>query len=128
MDLRDTPEEAEFRRAARSWLEANLPAGWGTPEHPKPRNADEEVAFLKQWQRRLYDGGWAGLDWPVEYGGRDVGIVKNIIYHEEYTRLRCPNQISMSVGMSLVGPTLIARGQSWQKQRFLGPILKGEEV
>jgi alkylation response protein AidB-like acyl-CoA dehydrogenase len=128
MDLRESPEEAEFRHAARSWLQANLPPGWGTPEHRKPRDADEEVAFLKQWQRQLYDGGWAGLDWPVEYGGRDVGIMKNIIYHEEYTRLRCPNQISMSVGMSLVGPTLIAKGQSWQKQRFLEPILKGEEV
>jgi alkylation response protein AidB-like acyl-CoA dehydrogenase len=128
MDLRDNPEEAEFRARAASWLEANLPAGWGTPEYPKPQDAAEEVAFLKRWQRQLFEGGWAGLDWPSEYGGKDVGIIKNMIYHEEYARLRCPNQISLSVGTSLVGPTLIAKGKDWQKQRFLEPILKGEEI
>lgn len=128
MDLRDSPEEAEFRRAAAAWIEANLPDGWGTPACLKPANADEEVAFLKRWQRKLYDGGWAGLDWPAEYGGRDVGVIEHMIWHEEYTRLRAPNQISMSVGTSLVGPTLIAKGADWQKDRFIAPILRGEEV
>jgi alkylation response protein AidB-like acyl-CoA dehydrogenase len=128
MDLRDTREEAEFRASAASWLEAHLPEGWRTPAYEKPKDASEEVAFLKRWQGQLFDGGWAGLDWPVEYGGKDVGIIKNMIYHEEYARLRCPNQISMSVGTSLVGPTLIAKGADWQKERFLEPILKGEEV
>jgi alkylation response protein AidB-like acyl-CoA dehydrogenase len=86
------------------------------------------VAFLKRWQRQLYDGGWAGLDWPEAYGGRDVGVIKNMIWNEEYMRLRGPDQISMSVGTSLVGPTLIARGSEWQKERFVAPILKGDEV
>ncbi|MBW2271650.1 MAG: acyl-CoA dehydrogenase family protein [Deltaproteobacteria bacterium] len=128
MDLRDSPEEASFRQEARSWLEANLPEGWGRPGFEKPRTPAEEVAFLRQWQRALYDGGWAGLDWPAEYGGRGIGIVESLIYNEEYTRARGPNQISMSVGTSLVGPTLIAEGAEWQKERFLQPILKGEEV
>jgi alkylation response protein AidB-like acyl-CoA dehydrogenase len=128
MDLRDSPEEAAFRLEVRSWLEQNLPPGWGTSAYEKAANPDEEVAFLKRWQRQLYDGGWAGLDWPVAYGGRDIGVIKNMIYHEEYTRARGPNQISMSVGMSLVGPTLVAKGADWQKERFLEPILKGDEV
>jgi alkylation response protein AidB-like acyl-CoA dehydrogenase len=128
MDLRDSPEEAAFRRRAAEWLQANLPEGWGTPGYRKPSGADEEVAFLKSWQRKLYEGGWAGLDWPVAYGGQGIGVIENMIYGEEYTRLRCPNQISMSVGTSLVGPTLIARGADWQKERFLAPILEGEEV
>jgi alkylation response protein AidB-like acyl-CoA dehydrogenase len=128
MDLHDSPDEAAFRREARGWLEANLPEGWGTPAHAKPKNADEEVAFLKGWQRRLFEGGWAGLDWPVAFGGRDVGVVKNMIWEEEYTRLRAPNQISMSVGTSLVGPTLIAKGSRWQKEAFVAPILKGDAV
>lgn len=128
MDLRDSADEALFRRAARTWLEANLPEGWGTPEYEKPNSPAEEVAFLKSWQRQLFDGGWAGLDWPTEYGGRDVGIIPNMIWQEEYTRLRGPNQISLSVGSSLVGPTLMARGTDQQKERFLAPILKGEEV
>jgi len=128
MDLRDSPEEARFRRDARAWLEANLPEGWGTPAYRKPEGADAEVAFLKQWQRKLFDGGYAGLDWPVAYGGRDVGVIRHMIWHEEYVRQRAPNQISMSVGTSLVGPTLIACGSAWQKERFVAPILRGEEV
>jgi len=128
MDLHDTPEEARFRSEVRSWLEANLPQGWGTPDFAKPANPDEEVNFLRQWQRTLFDGGWAGLDWPKQYGGREIGIMEDIIWSEEYTRVRGPNQISMSVGTSLVGPTLIAAGAEWQKKRFLQPILKGEEV
>ncbi len=128
MDLRDSPEEARFRRDARAWLEANLPEGWGTPAWRKPPDAFGEVAFLKQWQRKLFDGGFAGLDWPVAYGGRDVGVIQNMIWHEEYTRARAPNQISLSVGTSLVGPTLIARGSEWQKERFIAPILRGEEI
>jgi alkylation response protein AidB-like acyl-CoA dehydrogenase len=128
MDLRDSPAEAEFRLSARSWLEANLPAGWGTPEFVKPSTPADEVAFLRSWQRKLYDGGWAGLDWPVAYGGRGAGILESLIYNEEYTRVRGPNQISMAVGVDLVGPTLIAAGQTWQKERFLEPILTGEEV
>lgn len=128
MHLRDTPEQARFRAEAAGWLEANLPEGWNTPAFPRPSTPAEEVAFLRTWQRKLHDGGWAGLDWPEAYGGRGIGILENMIYHEEYARLRCPNQISMSVGTSLVGPTLIARGTEAQKARYLAPILKGEEV
>ena len=128
MNLHDSPDEAAFRQEARSWLTENLPEGWGTPGYEKPSTPVEEVAFLKTWQRRLFDGGWSGLDWPAAYGGRDVGVIKNMIWQEEYTRLRAPNQISVSVGTSLVGPTLMARGADWQKERFLEPILKGEEV
>jgi alkylation response protein AidB-like acyl-CoA dehydrogenase len=128
MDLRDSPEQAAFRAAARTWLLENLPPGWDTPAFEMPETVEQEVAFLKAWQRKLYDGGWAGLDWPAEYGGREVGVLEHIIYLEEYTRVRGPNMISMSVGTTLVGPTLIAKGQEWQKERFLAPILRGEEV
>ena len=128
MDLHDSPEEAAFRIEARNWLELNLPAGWRTPEYAKPETPAQEVDFLKAWQKALHDGGWAGLDWPKAYGGREEGPVENMIWHEEYTRLRGPNMISLSVGLSLVGPTLIAKGAEWQKERFLGPILRGEEV
>ncbi|MCS5637309.1 MAG: acyl-CoA dehydrogenase family protein [Myxococcota bacterium] len=128
MDLRDSPEEAAFRHDARTWLEGNLPENWGTPRYAKPQTAQEEVAFLRGWQRKLYDGGWAGLDWPKEYVGRDVDVIRSLIWQEEYNRVRGPDQISMAVGTSLVGPTLMARGADWQKERFLAPILKGEEV
>ncbi len=128
MDLKDSPGEAAFRLEARTWLEANLPENWRTPEYREPETPAEEVAFLRGWQRKLYDGGWAGLDWPREFGGREVDVIRSLIWQEEYARVRGPDQTSMSVGTSLVGPTLMARGADWQKERFLSRILKGEEV
>ena len=128
MELRDSPEQARFRAEVRTWLSANLPAGWGTRSYVLPETPEEEVAFLRDWQRKLYDGGGAGLDWPRAYGGRELGVFEQIIHLEEYTRARGPNLISMSVGSTLVGPTLIAKGAEWQRERFLQPILRGEEV
>ena len=87
----------------RSWLRENLPPGWGPGSHQGPRTGAEHVASAKRWQRRLYDGGWAGLSWPAEFGGRDAGIMEQIIFGEEYARAWAPNLISISVGQSLTG-------------------------
>jgi alkylation response protein AidB-like acyl-CoA dehydrogenase len=128
MDLRDSPEQARFRQDVRDWLEANLPEGWGTPGFPMPRGLAERVAFARDWQRRLHEGGFAGLDWPREFGGRGASAVESLIYGEEYARARAPDLIMLAVGLDLVGPTLIAHGTEAQKRRYLAPILKGEEI
>ncbi len=128
MDLRETGEQAAFRGEVRGWLAENLPDGWGTPAFREPEDAAEQVAFARWWQRKLYDGGWAGLHWPREYGGRELGVWESLIWGEEYARVAAPNLIQLSVGPSLVGATLIAHGADWQKQRFLEPILRGDEV
>jgi alkylation response protein AidB-like acyl-CoA dehydrogenase len=122
MDLRETPEEQAFRQSARRWLADNLPAG------PAPEAGAERVAFAKSWQRRLFDGGWAGLDWPARYGGRGASVIESLIWFEEYARAGAPSLIEISVGPSLVGPTLIAAGTPAQRERFLQPILRGDEV
>jgi alkylation response protein AidB-like acyl-CoA dehydrogenase len=128
MDLRDSPEQAHFRSDVRAWLAANLPEGWGTSAFELPRGIEERVAFARDWQRRLHEGGWGGLDWPREFGGREAGVVESLIYGEEYARARAPDLIMLAVGLHLVGPTLIAHGTDAQKQRFLAPILSGEEI
>jgi alkylation response protein AidB-like acyl-CoA dehydrogenase len=128
MDLTPTPAEARFREGVRAWLAANLPPGWGTPAFSLPPGGEERVAFLKEWQRKLFDGGYAGLDWPKEYGGRGATVFESIIFGEEYAAARAPDMIHLGVGSSLVGPTLIGWGAPWQKERFLQPILRGEEV
>jgi alkylation response protein AidB-like acyl-CoA dehydrogenase len=128
MDLRDTPEQAAFRERVRSWLRANLPAGWGTPACPEPESHEERVAFARRWQRRLFEGGWAGLDWPRAWGGRELGVLEQLLFQEEYAQARAPDLIALSVGTSLVGPTLIAHGTDAQRQRFLAPILRGDEL
>jgi alkylation response protein AidB-like acyl-CoA dehydrogenase len=128
MELNLTPGQEQFRVTVREWLETNLPPGWGTPAYREPETSLERTEFARWWQRRLYDGGWAGITWPKEYGGRGFSIVEQLIYNEEYARLRAPDILSLKVALSLVGPTLMGCGAPWQKERFLPSILKGEEM
>jgi alkylation response protein AidB-like acyl-CoA dehydrogenase len=128
MDFRETPEQQRFRAEVRTWLEKNVPPGWGGPGRHGPEDPAEQFAFAKAWQRKLCDGGWAGLAWPVEYGGRGASIIEQMIWSEEYARAWAPDLISISVGITLTGPVLMTRGQRWQKERFLPRILSGEEV
>jgi alkylation response protein AidB-like acyl-CoA dehydrogenase len=128
MDFKLTPREEEFRASIRAWLADNLPAGWGTPEYKPPATPAEQVAFARQWQRKLYDGGWAGITWPREYGGRGTSIVEQLIYNEEYARFHAPDILALKIGLSLVGPTVIACGTPPQKERFLAPILRGDDI
>jgi alkylation response protein AidB-like acyl-CoA dehydrogenase len=128
MDFRETPEQQRFRAEVRSWLAENLPPGWGSAGYRGARTAEESMAFAKRWQRRLYEGGWAGLHWPEAYGGRGASIIEQLIWSEEYARAWAPNLIAISVGPSLTGPVLMQKGKAWQKDRFLKNILTGEEV
>jgi alkylation response protein AidB-like acyl-CoA dehydrogenase len=128
MDFQLTREEAAFRDTVRAWLAANLPAGWGTPAFATPRTMEDKLAFAKRWQRKLYDGGWAGLSWPREFGGRGATLVEQLIFSEEYAAARAPDLIDIGVGPALAGPTIIHYGTEEQQRRFLPPILTGEEV
>jgi alkylation response protein AidB-like acyl-CoA dehydrogenase len=128
MNFRLTEEQARFQREVREWLGANLPPGWGTPAYPKAETPADKVAFMRRWYRRLHDGGWAGLHWPREYGGRGATPIEQFLFAEEYTRLGAPAMIDIGVGPGLVGPTLIHHGTEEQKRRFLPAILRGDEV
>jgi alkylation response protein AidB-like acyl-CoA dehydrogenase len=128
VDFRLSATEEQFRRQVHDWIVANLPQGWGNPGHPKPEEPAEKVRFARWWQRRLQEGGWAGLHWPKEYGGRGASQMEQLIFSEEYTRLNAPSMIDIGVGPALVGPTLIHHGTEAQKKRFLPKILSGEEM
>jgi alkylation response protein AidB-like acyl-CoA dehydrogenase len=128
VDFRESPELRAFRLEVRRWLAENLPLGSGKPGQRGPDDPEERVRWAKQWQRRLHDGGWAGLAWPAEYGGRGATVMEQLVWQEEYARAWAPDIIVLSVGTSLVGPVLIAKGKPWQRERFLQKILSGEEV
>jgi alkylation response protein AidB-like acyl-CoA dehydrogenase len=128
VDFQESPDLRAFRLEVRKWLVDNLPPGFDTPGYRGPEDAQERIAFAKRWQRQLYDGGWAGLAWPKEYGGRGAGIMEQLVYSEEYARAWAPDLIMISVGTTLVGPVLIAKGRPWQRERFLENILRGDEV
>jgi alkylation response protein AidB-like acyl-CoA dehydrogenase len=128
MDFRLSDEEERFRSEVSAWLRENLPRNWGTPAFRPPETMDDEVAFSRQWQRKLHAGGWAGIAWPKQFGGRGASLIEQLIYAEEYARQRAPSPLAMGVGIPLVGPTLIHHGTELQKKRFLPKILSGEEL
>ncbi len=128
MDFEPTPAETALRTRLRAWLGANLPDGWGTPGHAKPGAPEDKVAFARRWQRTLFDGGWAGIAWPKEHGGQALTPLEQLAFHEECFAAGAPDMIDIAIGLNLTGPTLIHHGTEEQKQRFLGPILRGDEV
>jgi len=128
MEFRLSDDGERFRRKVSDWLLRHLPPGWGTPAFRAPRTMEEQVAFAKDWLRQLNDGGWAGLSWPKEYGGRGSSLLEQLIFQEEYARVRAPSLMSLGVGISLVGPTLMHHGTEPQKKRFLPKMLCGDEI
>ena len=124
MDFSFSKKEEAFRQELRAWLEANLPEGWleGTFKMP-----DDEAGFLRDWQRKLYEGGYAAIAWPKEYGGRNATLMEEIIYHQEMVRVKAPALINY-VGIHMVGPTLMQIGTKEQKETYIPKILTGEEV
>lgn len=123
MDFRDTPEEAEYRQEVAGWLRealAELPEG-------RPQDQVEKDERAKAWQRILNRGGWAGITWPTQYGGRGLTPVHEAIFFQESARYEAP-QPSNLLGMILAGPTLMVHGSAEQKERFLPQILSGEEI
>ncbi len=125
MDLRYTDAEEAFRRELRAWLEATLP---GLPARPDPNDWPGRRAYDTHWQRLLFDAGYAGVDWPVEGGGRGASPVEELIFKEELERAHAPYVGVNFVGLLHAGPTVIAEGTPEQRRRYLPPILRGEEV
>ncbi len=118
-------DELAFRDELRAWLEARKADG-SIPE-TGGKTLDEAVELGKAWQRTLYDGGWCGVHWPKEYGGRSAGLIEQIIFQEELGRIGSPQLINL-LALTLVGPLLIGYGSEEQKRRYLKPILAAEEV
>jgi alkylation response protein AidB-like acyl-CoA dehydrogenase len=120
MDLTLAPEEQAFRDELRGWLEANDPGR-------EPEGDEAGFEFRREWQRKLYEAGWAGVSWPEEYGGRGATLVEQAIFNEEVVRAHSP-QMANVLGLAMGGPTVVAHGTEEQKQRYLSPILSGEEI
>lgn len=124
MDLNLTAEERQFRDDLRAWLEVNVPKDWGEWRE-KPIEAS--FPYLRAWQRKLHEGGWAAVSWPKEYGGRGARLMQQAIFWEEMTRAEAP-PMANALGLGLIGPTIIAYGTEEQKKRFIPKILSAEEI
>ncbi len=125
MNLRDSPSDAKFRAELRAWLGEAVPAH-GAP--PPRHDWAARRAYDGGWQRKLFDAGWAGINWPREYGGREASLTEQLVWYEETARANAPYVGVNFVGLLHGGPTLIAEGTPEQKTRHLPRILRGEEV
>jgi alkylation response protein AidB-like acyl-CoA dehydrogenase len=124
MDLNLTADETKFRDELRTWLEANVPKDWG---EWREKPLEESFPYLRSWQRKLYEGGWAAVSWPKEFGGRSATLMEQSLFWEEMARVEAP-PMANSLGLGLIGPTIIAYGTDEQKKRFIPKILSADEI
>jgi alkylation response protein AidB-like acyl-CoA dehydrogenase len=122
MDLDITTEEHLFREEVRTWLSENV------PKEKRPFTEEAARPFDQAWQRTQFEGGWAGVSWPKEYGGRGLSLSQQMIWYEEYARADAPYIGCGFVGINHAGPTLITKATEEQKQFHLPRILRGESV
>jgi alkylation response protein AidB-like acyl-CoA dehydrogenase len=124
VDLNDTPEQAAYREQVRAWLDQNV------SHAPATRGrGDEEgaVEAHRAWQRKLAEGGYVGVTWPAEHGGQGKGPLHQVVINQEIARAGVPGILD-AIGVGMLGPTIIAHGTDEQKQRYLAPMLHGDEV
>jgi len=127
VDLNDTPEQAEYRKEVRAWLDANkadapILQGEGALTDP-----DEILVAHRAWQGKLAEAGLAGATWPKEYGGQGIGPVESVVISQEMQQAGVPGILDV-IGVGMLGPTIIAHGTEEQKQRYLGPMLHADEI
>src|SRR5919201_1802386 len=119
--------EESFRKEVRVWLERNLPDDLRGKAFAASRADKDEVARLRWWQKKMYEAGYVGMDWPREFGGRNATLVEQVILYQEMGRAESP-QIVNRGGVSMLGPTLMKHGTPKQQQRFLKSILTADEM
>ena len=122
MDLTFEPQEETFRQEARSWLEANVPK---TPL----ASGDTKEGFAQhvEWEKKLFEAGWAVVSWPKEYGGRGATLMEWLIFEEEYYRAGAPSRVTQN-GIFLMAPTLFEYGTEIQKERYLKKMASADEL
>lgn len=123
MDFAESTEQFEFRLEARAWIERNI----SDLPHRVPASQQEREVNSRWWQERMYADGWAGMSWPVEFGGRGMTPTEDSIFNAESALVDAPLPINL-VGMNLAGPTIMVHGNDLQKKRYLNRILSGDEI
>jgi alkylation response protein AidB-like acyl-CoA dehydrogenase len=122
VDLSFGTEADEFGATLRSWLEASLPADLDEA-------ADDDTVFGRRraWNVMLYEAGYAAIDWPVEFGGRDASVLEQLVYNQELARAGAPGPIN-AIGVANIAPAIMTLGTEQQRERFLRPMLRGDEI
>ena len=125
MDLRYSDADEKFRAELRAWLKDAVPAHGVAPGI---HDWDARKAYDTGWQHKLFEAGYAGINWPKEYGGADLSTTEQLVYYEETARAGAPYVGVNFVGLLHGGPTVIAEGTPAQKERHIPYILRGEQL
>jgi alkylation response protein AidB-like acyl-CoA dehydrogenase len=122
VDLSFGTEGVEFRSALRSWLHESLPTDLD-------EQVDDNTSFdrRRRWNATLYEAGYAAIDWPEEFGGRDAPVIEQLIYNQEMARAGAPGPVN-AIGVANIAPAIMTLGTPEQKERFLRPLLRGDEI
>ncbi|MGW2487821.1 acyl-CoA dehydrogenase family protein [Streptomyces sp. NPDC001606] len=122
MDLTHSKADEEFRAEARAWLAAHV------PRTPLPSlETAEGFAAHRAWEAELAADRWSVVSWPERYGGRDAGLLRWLVFEEEYWSAGAPGRVGQN-GVSLLAPTLFDHGTQEQRARVLPPMATGEVV
>lgn len=116
----ETPES--FRERARAWLATSF-----SESEPLPEDYRRRTQALRDWHTLLFEAGWIGIDWPTEFGGQGLSVEHALIFIEESARAGAPQPFG-AIGLHVVGPTLLRYGNRSQLQRFIRPLLAGQEI
>ena len=127
MDFNDTKEEAQFREEVSTWLNNNAEKKLHARDSYKTVPDGSALDDAKNWQEKLYDAGWACLHWPKDYGGRDASPMERVIWGQEMSKYKVPGGY-FDIGQGMAGPVLMLYASEEQKQRYLPPMAKGEEI
>ncbi|HTO58150.1 MAG TPA: acyl-CoA dehydrogenase family protein [Pseudomonadales bacterium] len=128
MNFSFAESELAFAAEARAWLEANVPPAWRRG-HAWTRAEDPLwLQIAREWQRKLFDGGWAAISWPRDLGGRGATVIERWLFEEELDRIGAPRPIASSGAVDLIGSALLKHGSAALQQRFVRRLLAGEDL
>lgn len=127
MDLTYTTAEEEFRGELRSWLRANIDQEWTKPGFWEALDDDESFRLRRDWERDKALAGFAGIQWPAEFGGRGGTAAMKAIYDEETVLAHAPRTVN-PLGLTFLAPTVMAIGTDAQKKEIIGPMLRNEVI
>jgi alkylation response protein AidB-like acyl-CoA dehydrogenase len=127
MDFKYSPEEEAFRDEFVSWLEGVLAEKGDGPPFKLHDALDDRVAWYREFQKKLFDAGYAGITWPKEYGGRGGTVIESFIVDEAIQKRAAVENFN-AIGFGMAGGVILAFGTEEQKQRYIPAMLNGSEI
>jgi alkylation response protein AidB-like acyl-CoA dehydrogenase len=127
VDFRYSAAEEAFRAELRAWLTEHLPRHFAPGDLDDEQDPDTRFEKLLAWHRAMHAGGWVGIHWPREYGGRGASLLEQLVYAEEMGRANAPAPIN-PIAIMMVGPTLMQWGTEAQRRRYIPKMLAAEEI